>query len=493
MIEEQPLPWPEVLETLYRRRWVIATALLIGLLVPTLGALLEAPIFQVKARLLLAAQAVSGPRAEAMAETQIKSEIALLRSTSLVRSVLESEPYVSERESHSPTLFQQLRALPRAPIRTLKTLLGGDDPETRLNRQIASIANRLSATPVISSNMIQVSLQHPNPHWAARFVNDLLNHHIERIAELNEQANARSFFQKQKNLLAQELEQARSALTAYRERHGPALLSGDQQQLRLVLARIEGERVSTETQLLEQQAAIEYLTRALAEYPETIDSESRISESEEVTLLNQRILELELERSELLSRFTPTSTRVREIDRRIEEAKALLATKERDTLTEVMKSVNPAYQSLQIELVQAEARMVSYAARLGALEEQIVQYRERMSEIERSAAQLQRLEDEVETKNEAYISYLRKEEEARLSSALDASRIVNLTVVENASVPPRPEPSTAPTRISIGGALGLIFGLALAFLRDWIDPAVKSSVQARRLSDLPVIAEIPHA
>ena len=37
----------------------------------------------------------------------------------------------------------------------------------------------------------------------------------------------------------------------------------------------------------------------------------------------------------------------------------------------------------------------------------------------------------------------------------------------------------------------LILGILFAFLRDWIDPTVKGSYQAARLTGLPVISEIP--
>lgn len=490
MIEEQPLPWPELIETLYRRRFLIFGALALGLLIPGLQAALEPSTYRVKAKILLAAQAVSGPRAAAMSETQIKSEIALLRSTALIRSVLESEAYRVE-DDRPRSFASKFRQGLLSPVASLKRLVKKEGSKDRLNRRILGISQRLAANPVASSNMIQVSLSHPEPDWAARFVNDLLAHHIERIVELNEQSNARSFFQKQKNILAQELEEARVALTAYRERLGPELLSGDQVQLRQLLTRLEGDRVDSETRRLENEARVQFLTEELATLPTTIDSESRITENEEVKYLSSRILQLEIERSELLSRFTPTSTRVNEIDRQIEEAKRLLATKERETLAEVMKAVNPSYQALHLELVQARANLVSLEARIGALDSQVAHYRQRLNDLERSATELQRLEDEVEAKNDAYAGNLRKEEAARQSRALDESGIVNLTVVEPATVPPGPEKSKAFSSISIGGALGLVLGLALALIIDWLDPAVKSSSQARRLSGLPVIAEVP--
>ena len=38
---------------------------------------------------------------------------------------------------------------------------------------------------------------------------------------------------------------------------------------------------------------------------------------------------------------------------------------------------------------------------------------------------------------------------------------------------------------------GLAIGVGGAFLRDWWDPSIKSSAEASRLSQVPVLAEIP--
>ena len=42
-----------------------------------------------------------------------------------------------------------------------------------------------------------------------------------------------------------------------------------------------------------------------------------------------------------------------------------------------------------------------------------------------------------------------------------------------------------------GGGIGLLLGIAVALLRDWIDPSIKSTSQAERLTGVPVLAEIP--
>ena len=74
------VPWQELLETLFRGRWIVLFSMLIGVLGATALVLLKAPVYKAQAKILLTAQPGSGPRQGAMADKQIQAELALLKS-----------------------------------------------------------------------------------------------------------------------------------------------------------------------------------------------------------------------------------------------------------------------------------------------------------------------------------------------------------------------------------------------------------------------------
>lgn len=490
MIEEKPLPWQEILETVFRRRRILLAAVAAGALAGLFANWLRPPLFTASAQLQLTAQAVPGPRVDAMPATQIQAEMALLKSPALVRSVLLAVRDDAEVEAPPSSTATRARALAGDLLRNPLERLDGMPPERTLDLQVQELVNRIVVESVGRSNVVLVSLTDENPAWAARFVNDLLAHHVERIATLNEQSGARSFYRRQLDILGQRWQAAREALSEFRERHGTSLLAGDESQLRQVVARLEADRVAADTQVLELRRRVEFLSEEITRHPKIIEAEARVVSNEVVQGLEARILELEMRRSELLSRYTPTSTAIRDLDAQIEAANALLATKEQET-TERMTAVNPSYQALEVDLVQTRASLTSAQARAAALASQIVSYREKLGHLEGSAAELERLENEVATARESYQTYQRREEEARLSSAYDESGNVNMFITQPAEVPVAPIGSNELGILLAGGVAGLLSGLALAFVKDWLDPTVKSSVQARRLSRLPVVAEIP--
>ncbi len=491
MIEDKPIPWQELFETFFRRWRLVLFGLVAGLLVGMSQVWLAPPVYRAQARIILTAEPVPGPREEAMPDRQIRAELAFLRSPALIRGVLEE--HASEGDGFEPQngpwsnlkrsvtqffegRYSQLHDVPR--------------PSPR-DRMVRAIAKRIEAEPVQSSNLVEVAFASSNPERAARFVNDLLEHHIRRIASLKEQPSTRDFIQGQLIKLSERWQEAQDALTEFREQNEDILLAGDENQLRAVLSRLESERVAAETQVLEFRARVNFLADEITRHPETIATESRVTENESVSFLNSRILELEIERSELLSRYTATSTPVQDLDRQIEEANRLLASKEGETLAETMTAVNPSYQTLAVDLVQSRAQLTSAETRVMALSTQSRSYREKLSQLERAAAEFQRLKNGVENSREAYQASARLQEEARYSSALGESRIVNVSLVDRAEVPQNPERSRAMLKIMVAALAGLLAAAGAAFIKDWMDPSVKSGAQAARIAGVQVIAELP--
>ena len=91
------------------------------------------------------------------------------------------------------------------------------------------------------------------------------------------------------------------------------------------------------------------------------------------------------------------------------------------------------------------------------------------------AAQLGRLRDQAD--------YLR---------LLVSLQIGNAQLIETAGGPGYPTGSAGSTAVLVGGLLGLMIGLGAGFLRDRLDPRVKTEAQVRELlGGIPVIGRIP--
>lgn len=491
VLEEKPIPWRELVETLFRRRWTIVALTVAGFLLASVLATLQTPTYTATARIQLTAEGIAGPREEAMDFEQIQAELAYLKSPVLVRSVLRKYQGDSEALSQKVMSFNYMVNSPKRLANDLYRRLHGMPISDPLESQAQALAEHISVAPIGRSNVIEISFQGSDPALAAAFVNDLIEAHTDRIAMLEGDTEALPFWDAKIKEAAQRSREAQLALDAYEAKQGPDLLARDEAQLKTVLAKLEADRIGLETRVFEAQAQISFLSQELLTQPETIEEEIKVSESALANLIEEQILELEIERTELLTRYTPQSTPVRQLDRQIESLQNRLDTTDTQRLAETTTGPNPARQQVELDLMRARGELTATKARLVALSAQLEAYRDRLTKLELSSGELDRLTNEFASASEAHQNYLRQAEAARFDRSLGASKLVNVSLIDPAEAPGAPERSYRLKKIVRGTLFGLLAGLLVAFIRDWLDPTVKSSYQAARLTGIPVISEIP--
>jgi capsular exopolysaccharide synthesis family protein len=87
-----------------------------------------------------------------------------------------------------------------------------------------------------------------------------------------------------------------------------------------------------------------------------------------------------------------------------------------------------------------------------------------------------------------YTTLAGKLEELRVNEQLQtgSGRVVSMAVVETEPIAPKPTRNTA-----LGLAVGLVFGLGVAFLLEYLDNTIKSTEEAERSYGAPVLGYIP--
>ena len=504
MNEQRPFPWRDLVAVLNRRRALILQVFLAGVATVAIGIWLNGPTYHAtgtlmvtsdRAKVAVSPDADTRPFVDRVTEEDMNSEATLLHSEALIREVLE--PYWQKRSPEKPpTAFGQVthgmwRAL-TLPIRLpglLYRWLHDIPMPTGLDDWIDETVSHLSVSPLGRSNLIEISFDSGDPDWAANLVNKLIARHIERHTKLNQQSEAREFYEKQRELLAQTSTDAEAALQQFYSREQVEPTAERRTAMRSRLADLQTTLANSETELAEGTARINFLQTEIKNHPRNIPTEERVGESPTARILKSKILDLEMQKSQLLATYLPTSVKVQDIDRQIVEAKRLLK-ESKDTLADTTTAINPAHQTLEVDLAHTQAQMAAVAARVGSLRSQIADYRERVTHLDTIASEQEHLEQQLAAAKGSYTTYAKKEEEARFSSALDESSIVNIAIAEHATVPSAPEKSKSLIIFGAGTLLSLLAGVGLAFLRDRLDPAVKSAAEAHGVTGLPILAEV---
>jgi uncharacterized protein involved in exopolysaccharide biosynthesis len=143
------------------------------------------------------------------------------------------------------------------------------------------------------------------------------------------------------------------------------------------------------------------------------------------------------------------------------------------------------------ELSRVMAEREALQAKGTAVERSIAIYRARVRQLDSQSATEQDLERGVKAAEENFLLYQRKEEEARIADALDRTRIANVALAEDPTVPVLP---ASRLRLIAAGILGSVtLSFLLAFVLEFFNPRFRSRDELLSVLEIPVLAALPPA
>jgi uncharacterized protein involved in exopolysaccharide biosynthesis len=464
---------------LFRQRWVMLAAfaiVVIGVLIS--GVWL--PKYEAHMKILVRRQrmdAIVSPQANVTAqyngdqvsEEDINSEVELLNSEDLLRKVVMTNG-LQEKHGFS---------------------LGRDDEQVRVATAVQWLSKDLKIEPLRKTNVISVSYQSRDPHMATKVLQALSAAYTEKHLEVHRPSGEFKFFDQQTEQYRQGLAQAQQRLTEFTKENGIVSAQLEREQALQRVNEFEAEARQAQAAVAENEHRIRSLQAQLQLVQPRITTVVRTSENPQLMQqLKSTLLDLELKRTELLTKYDPSYRLVQEIDKKIAEARAAIASEENQPVREETTDKNPNYQWIQAELTKAQAEVNGLEARTAAAGSIAAQYREAARQLNQSGVVQQDLLREAKTEEENYLLYVRKREEARISDALDLRGILNVAIAEQPVVP------ALPSRSPLSAAmftllLGLSVSICTAFVVDFVDPSFRTPDELAGYLGSPVLAALP--
>jgi uncharacterized protein involved in exopolysaccharide biosynthesis len=309
--------------------------------------------------------------------------------------------------------------------------------------------------------------------------------------EVHRPAGQFHFFDQQRGESRTQLEEAKGKLLQFTARHG-VVAAAQQRDLALQkLSEVDASYRQTRIELAETQQRVWELGDQLAKLPERSTTQVRTADNPELLkALKSSLLELQLKRTQLLTKFEPSHRLVQEVDQQIAQAEATIASENGLPVRDETTDRNAQYEWAKSELERLQVQLRGLQAREAATVAQKNSYQAMARELGEDAIAQEDLLSTEKAAQENYLLYVKKQEEARIDDALDERGIVNVAIAERPVTPALPLWS-AWTVLAIGLLAAGSVGTGAAFAADYADPAFRTPDDVLAYLNAPVLASIP--
>lgn len=409
----------------------------------------------------------------------------------LSRSITTLKYAVSMLVSIPNRVSKTLRAmLSPLPSDSPQVAQGSLSPEVR--QGIAVLRAALEVTAVPNSMLVEIAYTDPDPKRAAVIVNSILENYPHHQASLHQDPIALAFYDKQKQQLSQAILELQEKMKKFEERENAVSLTNQKEQVLDLLEKTKDRLKSTDVDIDQAIGKIAKIEQELPKQAATVIQAQELANPES-KLLQERFTTLEIEKNELLQKYT-------EKDRRVQDKNAeILATQEKLTASTGKNKVvigeriglNPVREDMLKELADQKIKLGQLYPKQDILRRQVDELHSELETLNAKSYEHERMEEELKDMKDHFELYSKKAEEARISGAMDQEDLVNVKITDRAQVPSAPLPSNAAILLALAAIIGFGGGVGGVLALEYVRPTFHSELDVERHLQLPVLALIP--
>jgi uncharacterized protein involved in exopolysaccharide biosynthesis len=363
--------------------------------------------------------------------------------------------------------------------------------EKKVAAKVNELAHNLVVEPAKGSYIIDVVYKSRDRELAKRVLDKLIQVYMTKHTAVHHPAGQYAFFEQQTSESRKRMEAAQAKLAAFPTTNGSVAPEMDRELTMQKLAEFQFSLAQTRASVAETTQRIQRLIQQEGSTPDRITTQVRKADNPQLLeQLKATLLNLELKRSELLSKYQPDYRPVQELTEQITQARAAVQHELSAPMSDVTTDLDPTHQMVRSDLAKQEADLAGYRAREAETQSIVASYSARARELDTSALQEASLQRDLKAEIDNYTLYLRKSEEARITDALNAHRMVNVTLAERPLVPALPSHSPL-----FFGALAMVAMLAFSYGLIWsvdrTDRTFHTPHQLEAYLGIPVLIAIP--
>ncbi|RKX70824.1 hypothetical protein DRP53_03740, partial [candidate division WOR-3 bacterium] len=363
-------------------------------------------------------------------------------------------------------------------------------------RTTERVRSEIKVSRIRDTDIISLKAKAKSPTLAARIANAYANSYLDYTLNYmrREARTSKEFIEKQIEKMGKDLNEAEARLKAYKESTGIFILDEAANQLIAEIAKLEASRAEAVVSKKEAEARLANLKAELEEKDRTFGryrlaaSSPGLSNNPLIQALKDRLIDLEVKKASLLRDYTEEHPDVKRINDEIGRTKNEISSAVEKALSVGPSATDPVYQSLVSQLIQTEAALNAYEAKIKAFDREIARQNKKLAKLPETEVRLAQLKRNAKANEEIYTMLLNKREEARLA---EASEIGDAQIIDPAQPPRSPVSPKKKLNTILGFILGLVIGVGGAFLLEYIDTSVRRKEDLEELLGHPILAMIP--
>jgi uncharacterized protein involved in exopolysaccharide biosynthesis len=408
----------------------------------------------------------------AMTEEDLNSEVELLRDDEVLRNVVEQTGVGRD---------------------WLNFMRPGEGHAEQVERAARKLAKRLQVEPVKKTNLIAIRYASGDPAKAARILQAVADAYLQKHTVVHRPNGEVEFFERQTAESRRHLEDAKKKLLQFTVKHRVVEAAQERDLALQKLSEADANHRQTRIDLEETRRRIVELQGQLASLPERSTTQIRTADNPELLKsLKASLLDLQLKRIQLLTKFEPSHRLVQEVEKQIAEAQAAIGAENLAPVRDETTDKNTNYEWAKAELQHAQVQLKALETREAATGTQEAAYSTMAQSLGEDAITQGDLESSEKAAQDNYLLYVKKQEEARMADALDQRGIANVTIAEQPVAPALPLWSTG--FVLMVGLVGAgVAGAGAAFTADYVDVSFRTPDDVVAYLGAPVLASLPRS
>ena len=448
-------------KVLQRRKWIVIEVFVALVGIVAIGSFLQTPVYRATAVLLVETEGPSFGRYE---------ELPLVARTLDV--------------THIRTIETHKRLITGRPV--LEAVI----EDLGLQLTIRELQREIAAETFRDTDVIEIHADNSDPLLATDIANSVARNYVLVNQEYNRASteNASLFLEQQLAVVKDELVQAEEETEHYKRSKGISDLDEETRQQIEVLGKLEGEVASAEAAAQAAAAQSQVIEEKLSQQERFRLRDSTEKPNPLVEELQTELARLEAQRAGLLEEYAVESHDVRAVGAQIDSLKQQLSQQLNTVLASATTGTSPVHDELLTHAARTRATAVAVRKRVAALGQTLQQAEAELGDMPTTEKELARLVRAKNVAERVYTLLLEKYHEVRVAEALKLS---SARLVEAAAVPESPVKPRKGLNITLACIFGLILGIMLASLVEYIDDTIKYADEVEKLFAIPVLATMP--